>query len=286
MTALPVDNQGLGVAVHVRGVIHLYPQQGADVVALRGVDLDIEAGEMLALLGPSGMGKSTLLQILAGLLRPSAGEVMVGETDLRQLTPAALRRLRAAEVSFVLQDTAQNLLPYATVAQNLWFAQQGERKRAQRMSNEDLLDLLGLSHLSGQAVGSLPRGAQQLAALAAGVAAMPALLLADEPTNQLDSAATAKVLELLHIINERLGTTIILVTHDPVVAAALPRTVTIRDGRVGSEGRQGVQFAVMDARGSVQLPPEVREHLAPMTRFIVEHDEHGIHLRPEDGGDP
>jgi ABC-type lipoprotein export system ATPase subunit len=270
-----------GVDVHVRGLIHLYPQQGADVVALRGVDLDIEAGEMLALLGPSGMGKSTLLQLLAGVMRPSAGEIHIGEQELGALNAAGLRRLRAGDVSFVLQDTARNLLPYATVAQNVWFAQQGDRHRTMGYDTVELLRLLGLSDISQQPVGTLPRGAQQMVALAAGVAAVPRLLLADEPTNQLDSAATIQVIELLRTINEQLGTTIILVTHDPVVAAALPRTVTIRDGRVGAEGRQGVQYAVMDASGTIQMPPEVREHIAPMTRFVVEHDEDGIHLRPD-----
>jgi putative ABC transport system ATP-binding protein len=273
-----------GVDVRVRGVIHLYAQQGADVVALRGVDLDIAAGEMLALLGPSGMGKSTLLQLLAGVMRPSAGEIHIGDVELGGLNEAGLRRLRAGDVSFVLQDTAQNLLPYATAAQNVWFTQQADRSRASAMDTSELLGLLGLADIADQPVGALPKGAQQMVALAAGVAAMPRLLLADEPTNQLDSTATAQVIDLLRLINERLGTTIVLVTHDPVVAAALPRTVTIRDGRVGAEGRRGLQYAVMDATGTIQMPPEVREIIPPLTRFIVEHDEHGIHLRPENEG--
>jgi putative ABC transport system ATP-binding protein len=280
MTDTVVDQVG-GVAVQVRGLIHLYPQQGADVVALRGVDLDIEAGEMLALLGPSGMGKSTLLQLLAGVMRPSAGEILIGQQELGTMTAAGLRRLRAGDVSFVLQDTARNLLPYATVAQNVWFAQRGDRRRTGSHDTEELLALLGLSDCSQQPVLELPRGLQQMVALAAGVAAGPRLLLADEPTNQLDSAATLQVIELLRTINQRLGTTIILVTHDPVIAAALPRTVTIRDGRVGSEGRHGVQYAVMDASGTIQMPPEVRELIPPMTRFVVEHDRDGIHLRPD-----
>jgi putative ABC transport system ATP-binding protein len=270
-----------GVSVQVRGVIHLYAQQGADVVALRGVDLDIGAGEMLALLGPSGMGKSTLLQLLAGVMRPSAGEIHIGEVELGRLNDAGLRRLRAGDVSFVLQDTSRNLLPYATAAQNVWFAQQADRERTRALDTTELLGVLGLADLSDQPVGALPRGMQQLVALASGVAAMPRLLLADEPTNQLDSAATAQVIALLRTINDRLGTTIILVTHDPVVAAALPRTVTIRDGRVGAEGRRGLQYAVMDATGTIQMPPEVREVIPPMTRFIVEHDALGIHLRPD-----
>jgi putative ABC transport system ATP-binding protein len=112
------------------------------------------------------------------------------------------------------------------------------------------------------------------------------LLLADEPTNQLDSTATGQVLSLLNAINERLGTTIVVVTHDPVVAAALPRTVTVRDGRVGSEGRRGTDFAVVDGSGSLQLPPGVLLQYPPHSRLIVELEEGRIILRPEEPGEP
>jgi putative ABC transport system ATP-binding protein len=283
MTTTVIEHLPGGTDVQLRGVIHLYQQDGPDIVALRGVDLDIAAGEMVALLGPSGMGKSTLLQLLAGLLQPSSGVVRIGDVDLVTLTPAQLQELRATEVSYVLQDTARNLLPYATAVQNVWFAQQGNRSREFR-DPTDLLGSLGLQDIAHQRVADLPRGLQQLVALAAGVGASPRLLLADEPTNQLDSAATNQVIALLHAINEQFGTTIVLVTHDPVVAAALPRTVTIRDGRVGAEGRQGVQYAVVDGSGSVQLPPEVLEHFPPRTRLIVDRDEAGIHLRPDETG--
>jgi putative ABC transport system ATP-binding protein len=269
-----------GVAVQLRGVIHLYHQDGPDIVALRGVDLDIAAGEMVALLGPSGMGKSTLLRLLAGVMAPSAGSIHIGEVDVASLGPSDLQRLRAAEVSYIVQDTARNLLPYATAAQNVWFAQQANRQRA-HVDPFELLATLGLAETAQQRVADLPRGQQQLVALAVGVGASPRLLLADEPTNQLDSAATERVLTLLTAINERLGTTIVVVTHDPVVAAALPRTVTIRDGRVGSEGRRGTQFAVVDGSGSVQLPPGVLALYPPLSRLVVELEDGRIILRAE-----
>ena len=119
-----------GVDVHLREVVHLYEHEGADIVALRGVDLDIDPGEMVALLGPSGMGKSTLLRLLAGLMRASAGQLIVGEVDLSRLRPQELQEMRATEVSYVLQETGRNLLPFATAAQNVWFAQQGEGESA------------------------------------------------------------------------------------------------------------------------------------------------------------
>jgi putative ABC transport system ATP-binding protein len=272
-----------GVDVQLRGVIHLYHQEGLDVVALRGVDLDIAAGEMVALLGPSGMGKSTLLQLLAGVMLPSAGTIRLGEVVL---DAPGLAELRAADVSYIVQDTARNLLPYATATQNVWFAQQGIRRRRTPVDPLELLSLLGLADTAQQRVADLPRGMQQLVALAVGVAASPRLLLADEPTNQLDSAATGRVLSLLQAINDRLGTTIVVVTHDPVVAAALPRTVTIRDGRVGSEGRRGTQFAVVDGSGSLQLPPGVLQQYPPHSRLIVELEEGRIILRPESPGEP
>jgi putative ABC transport system ATP-binding protein len=273
-----------GVDVTLRGVIHLYHQEGPDVAALRGVDLDISAGEMVALLGPSGMGKSTLLQLLAGVMHPSSGSIQVGAVDMASLSAPEMRDVRAGIVSYIVQDTASNLLPYATAAQNVWFAQQGIRRQRTPVDPFELLTLLGLSEVSSQRVATLPRGVQQLVALAVGVAASPRLLLADEPTNQLDSTATERVLSLLTTINDRLGTTIIVVTHDPVVAAALPRTVTVRDGRVGSEGRRGIDFAVVDGSGTLQLPPSVLLQYPPHSRLIVELEEGRIILRPEDHG--
>jgi putative ABC transport system ATP-binding protein len=203
-----------------------------------------------------------------------------------RLGAAELQQLRAAEVSYIVQDTADNLLPYATASQNVWFAQQGIRRRRTPDDPFALLARLGLADLAHQRVADLPRGAQQLIALAVGVAASPRLLLADEPTNQLDSTATRRVLSLLQAINEHLGTTIIVVTHEPVVAAALPRTVTIRDGRVGSEGRRGTQFAVVDGSGSLQLPPGVLQQYPPHSRLIVELEDGRVILRPENPGTP
>jgi putative ABC transport system ATP-binding protein len=269
-----------GVDVQLRGLIHLYRQEGSDVVALRGVDLDIAAGEMVALLGPSGMGKSTLLQVLAGVLLPSSGSIRVGGVDIAALNAVELQQLRAAEVSYVMQDTTRNLLPYATATQNVWFAQQGIRRERTPVDPFGLLAQLGLADTAHERVSDLPQGLQQLVALAVGVASSPRLLLADEPTNQLDPTATQQVLSLLEAINESLGTTIIVVTHDPVVAAALPRTVTIRDGRVGSEGLKGTQFAVVDGTGSLQLPPAVLQQYPPSSRLVVDLEDGRIVLRP------
>jgi ABC-type lipoprotein export system ATPase subunit len=117
-----------GLDAHCSSLVHLYSSESAQVVALKGVDLDIDSGEMVALLGPSGTGKSTLLKLLGGLIQPTAGRIVVGGHDLRTLSPGGLRLLRATEVGIVLQDAGTNLLPYATSEQNIWFAQMGARR--------------------------------------------------------------------------------------------------------------------------------------------------------------
>ncbi len=270
-----------GLDIHFDGVVHLYPSQEGDVVALRGVDLDVEAGEEFALLGPSGSGKSTVLALLAGLQRPSAGQILIGPYEMSKLSNRQLLRLRATEVSLVLQDPSRNLLPYATASQNIEFAQRGARGRKHRppWRPAELLEQLGMGALAGRTVATLSGGEQQRVAIASGVASAPRLLLVDEPTSQLDTRSRDQVIELLHKINRQLGSTVVSVTHDQAVAHAMPRTVTIRDGRVGAEGRKGEEYAVVGRDGSVQLPPDVLEILPPGTLLHVRRHAAGVDLR-------
>jgi ABC-type lipoprotein export system ATPase subunit len=284
------DGPGSGLDAHCVNVVHLYPSAGGDVVALRGVDLDVGGGELVALLGPSGSGKSTVLGLLAGLLRPSAGEVLVGGHRLPRLAPRELARMRATELALVPQQATRSLLPYADAEQNVWWSQQGARGRGvtPRFSPPELLDLLGLSGLGRRPVGVLSGGEQQRVALAAGLACGPGLLLVDEPTSQLDAAARDEVIALLVRINAEFGTTVLAVTHDDEVAAAVPRTVTIRDGRVGAEGHRGQDYAVVGRDGAVQLPPDVLDVLPPGTLVRLRRSEDGVELRaagPDELGD-
>jgi putative ABC transport system ATP-binding protein len=277
-----------GVAVHLVGVVHLYRQAGADIVGLRGVDLDVDAGEMIALLGPSGMGKTTVLRLMAGVMTASAGIVRIGGLDLRKVKPAERRRLRAGEIGYIVQGTSANVLPFATALENVWFAQHGARGQGRVPPWEpyELLELLGLRDLAHLRLAEMPRGIQQLVAVVSGIAAGPRLLLADEPTAQLTVASAHGVMDLLRRINSDLGTTIVMVTHDPTMAALLPRVVTIRDGRVGVDALGGQEYAVVDGSGSVQLPPEVLELLPPNTRVRVVRTPGGVVLRsPEWEGD-
>lgn len=273
-----------GVAISCEGVVHIYPASGQDmddVVALRGVDLDVDPGEFISLLGPSGSGKSTVLGLLAGVLRPSAGRVLIGEHDIGRMSPRALSRLRGALVATVLQNPARNVLPYATVRQNVRFA---APPGAPRTRADELLEQLGLDHLSARVAGRLSGGEQQRVAIASAVCAGARLVLADEPTSQLDAEGRGEVVGLLERVNRELGATVVLVTHDPHVAERSARTVTIRDGRVGAEGRHGREFAVVGRDGALQLPPDVLEHFPSGTLLEVARHADGITLtrRAED----
>ncbi|MBB5872106.1 ABC-type lipoprotein export system ATPase subunit [Allocatelliglobosispora scoriae] len=266
-----------GLAVACRRVVQIYRGEGGDVVALSGVDLSIAPGEMVALVGPSGSGKSTLIALLAGLLRPSAGRVNVGTFDLGRLSDREVSRMRGTQIGVVLQGAARNLLPYASLWRNIWLAQRRAAATAgiALSDPESVLDLVGLSGQGNAKVGDLPPGARQRAALAVGIAASPGLLLVDEPTSQLDTAGRDEVIAALAKVNAERGTTIVVVTHDAEVGSALGRVVTIRDGRVGAEGRDGQDFAVVAGDGTVQLPPEVLEELPPGTLFTIDQAEDG-----------
>ncbi|GAA2364497.1 ABC transporter ATP-binding protein [Dactylosporangium salmoneum] len=262
-----------GLAVACRRVVHIYRAEAGDVVALAGVDLSIGPGETLALVGPSGSGKSTLIALLAGLMRPSAGRVNIGTYDMGKLSDGEIARLRGTEIGVVLQGAARNLLPYASLHRNIWLAQRrAARTEGIKLDDPDrILDLVGLPGLGRARIDELAPGARQRAALAVGIAAGPGLLLVDEPTSQLDTHGRDEVLEALETVNRERNTTIVVVTHDGEVGTRLGRAVTIRDGRVGAEGRDGQDFAVVAGDGTVQLPPEVLGDFPPGTLFTVEH---------------
>jgi len=272
----------MGLAVTCRRVVHIYRVEGADVVALAGVDLSINSGETVALVGPSGSGKSTLIALLAGLMRPSAGRIGVGGYDLGKLSDAELNRLRGTEIGVVLQGADRNLLPYTSLYRNIWLAQRraAGTKGIELDDPERVLDLVGLAGRRRAKLADLTAGERQRAALAVGIAAGPGLLLVDEPTSQLDTAGRDEVLAALAAVNAERDTTVVVVTHDLAVGARLGRVVTIRDGRVGAEGRDGQDFAVVAGDGTIQLPPEVLGDFPPGTLLLVDHDDGEVRLQP------
>jgi putative ABC transport system ATP-binding protein len=279
-----VEKRITGGAVQCEGLLVLFPVEGGQpVVALRNVYLDVAPGEMLALLGPSGSGKSTLLAVLAGLLRPTAGRILVAGHDLASIDAQDAIRLRATKLSLVLQDASRNLLPYGTAAQNVVFAQRGARRRGWPLSwgPVELLETLGLGSLADLPAHRLSAGEQQRVALATAVSTSPGILLVDEPTSNLDPQARQATTDLLWQINDLTGVTVVVVTHDASTASALPRTVTIRSGQVGTEGRRGQQYVVVNGDGTVSLPPEVLAEYPPGSLFSVRRRAEGVELRRE-----
>jgi ABC-type lipoprotein export system ATPase subunit len=268
------------MAVQCDRVVLLYPSDEGAVAALRGIDLEIAAGEALAVLGPSGSGKSSLLALLAGLVAPSTGQVWLGGRSLGRMSTRELTLLRATSISLVLQDPTRNLLPYATGLQNVEYACRlgASESRAPTLPAKELLEEMGIGQLEQRLVATMSGGEQQRLAIAAALVMGPDLLLLDEPTNQLDVESRDQVLAMLLAINQDRGTTVLCVTHDKAVADALPRTVRIRDGLVGSEARQGQNYAVVSRDGTVQLPGEVLDLLAPGSLVRVRRTDRGAEL--------
>jgi ABC-type lipoprotein export system ATPase subunit len=280
MTSRPVTTPTLaastraGIRVSTRRLVHIYRTEGHDVAALSGVDLDVDPGEVVGLLGPSGAGKSTLLSLLGGLFRPSAGKIFLDADELSSVSARRLDELRATRVSLMLQGASRNLVPFLTPRQNVAYAQGAARAAGADVPDpDDVLARVGLAGFADRDLSALTPGHLQLAAVAVAVAPGPGLLLADEPTSQLEHEAADRVLETITRVSADTGTTVVLVTHDPAVAARLPRTVTIRDGKIGGEGRSGEEYAVVTADGFLPLPAHALADLPPGTllRFHLEN---------------
>jgi ABC-type lipoprotein export system ATPase subunit len=273
--------------VRTERLVHIYHTEGHDVAALSGVDLDVRGGEIVGLLGPSGAGKSTLLSLLGGMFRPSAGKIFLGDAEVSVLSERDLDDLRATRVSMMLQGAARNLVPYRNPEQNVAFAQRwARRRRADLPAPREILAAVGLADHARLPLAALPARQLQLAAVAVALAPGPGLLLADEPTSQLDHAARDTVLQAIARANRELATTVLLVTHDPAVARRLPRTVTIRDGKIGGEGRLGEEYAVVTADGFLPLPAHTLPSLPPGTLVRVRPVPEGFLLEVEGGGSP
>jgi ABC-type lipoprotein export system ATPase subunit len=213
----------------------VYQIDGEQLIALDSIDLTLTPGSSNAIIGPSGSGKSTLVTLLAGLQRPTSGRVYLGEEEISRLPETALLRIRAEQVGVAMQNPGRNLLPYADAVDNIRFAQRGPRsyrRQAQLPDPEQLLDELGLAQLAGIPVDRLSGGERQRVALAVATASRPGVLIADEPTSQLDAANRDRVVELLRHIRTHLAVTVIAVTHDPLVAAGLDRTIQLHEGRI------------------------------------------------------
>ncbi|MFI5841931.1 ABC transporter ATP-binding protein [Catenuloplanes sp. NPDC051500] len=270
------------------GLVRIFKTEGVEVFALQGLDLVVDRGELIAIVGASGSGKSTMLNVLSGLDVPTAGIARVAGFDLLTMSPRRRLTYRRHTVGFIWQQTARNLLPYLTARENVELPQQLARKRrgAGRRALE-LLDMLGVGELANRRPGEMSGGQQQRVSVAVAVANNPEVLFADEPTGELDESTAADVFGALRTINAELGVTVVIVTHDHSVSSQVRRTVQIRDGRTSAEvrrsarlGLDGVEeliseeYAVIDRSGRLQLPAAFVDELALRDRVK-------LHLEPD-----
>ena len=279
-----------------RDLFKIYKRADLEVVALRGLDLTVEPGELIAIVGASGSGKSTLLNILAGLDSPSAGQVRVGRRDLLDISEQGLVQYRRQDVGFVWQATARNLVPYLSVADNieLPMALAGQPGSHRHAWAQEVLGALGIGDKAGRMPHQLSGGEQQRAAIGVALANQPSLLLADEPTGELDTATAIQVFEMLRTLNRNFGVTVIIVTHYPGVSQFVDRVVHIRDGRISSEtisissyqrdgSRTEDEFLVVDEAGRLQLPQEYADRFRQRGLARLGLEDGRITLRPPDG---
>lgn len=277
------------------GLLHIYKTADLEVVALQGLDLVVGVGEMVAIVGRSGSGKTTLMNVLAGLERPTAGRVRVGGYDLAQMSDAQRQAYQRKLVGYLWQQVQVNLIPELTVIENAQMPLLGAgwsgRDRVQRATY--LLDGLGLSDRLWNHPAELSAGEQQRLGLAVALANQPRLLLADEPTSQLDGPTARGVLGDLRRLQGELGTTVIMVTHDHQVEEYVDRVVLIRDGRTSTETRysddkgerRADEVVILDAVGRLQLPAEYVAALGLRDRVRLRLEGSRVVIEGVDGGE-
>jgi ABC-type lipoprotein export system ATPase subunit len=277
------------ILVESHNLVKIYKAYNLEVVALQGLDLRVPRGEMLALVGPSGAGKSTLLNILGGLDDPSAGKCEVAGVDLTRLTRQDRLLYRRRIVGHVWQQTSRNLLSDLTLLDNVLVPMivAGYPTSKQKKRAKELLDLVGLGDRMQHKPERLSGGEQQRGALAVALANEPPLLLADEPTGELDSVTAQTILNLLRQLNHDLGLTTIVVTHDRVVAENMDRSVAIRDGRTSTEvlhAEEAEETVIIDGVGRLQIPKPLLEAIPFAGRARVHLGDGHLELWPAGGG--
>jgi len=271
--------------IQTENLIKIHKQGNLEVVALQGLDFTMNEGDFISVVGKSGSGKSTLLTILAGFDRPSAGKVTVADQDLTDVAPKDLTRFYRRDVGFVWQDFTRNLVPYlkarANVELPMLLAGVGGRKRKKRALA--LLEAVGLRNSAYSEVQTMSGGEQQRLALCVALALGPKLLLADEPTGELDTETSLEIYELLRGLSHQGGLSVLVVTHDVALAQRTDRIVRIADGRIATQGRQGQEELVaIDQRGMVQLPRDMLIEAGIGDHVRVKLVDDGILLQSEE----
>lgn len=285
-------------------LVKIYKVAQLEVVALQGLDLTVSRGELLGIVGASGSGKSTLMNILGGLDRPSAGRVFVDGINLLTLSDADLTRYRRKKVGFVWQQGARNLLPYLTALENVEVPMTlaGVPFSEARKRSEELLEIVGLKDRMNHTMQQLSGGEQQRVAISVALANQPSLLLADEPTGELDTATSQTIYQAFKDLNAQFGVTTLIVSHDANLARHVQRVVAIRDGKTSSETvrvdpghrqtfeddgsitehheEQFEELVVLDSAGRLQIPKEFLQRFSIKGRARLEVHEDGILILP------
>ena len=280
-----------------------------EVMALQGLDLTVKKGELVGVVGASGSGKTTLMNVLGGLARPSAGQVIIDGKNLLKLSTRELTAYRQIEVGFVWQQGSRNLIPYLSALDNIKLPMTlaGAAGRHNDQRARELMDLVDLSDRYDHRPIQLSGGEQQRVAIAVALANEPKLLLADEPTGELDSATSEQIYDLFKELNRELGLTICIVSHDPDIKEHVGRVIAIRDGKLASEtvrrSRKKAslklpnqaapqvtleeqweddfeELIVLDSAGRLQIPKQYREELGFENRVEMEVAEDSIVIRP------
>lgn len=275
-------NEDAKYIVECDGLVKLYKTSEVEVMALQGLELQIEKGELIAIIGKSGSGKTTLLNIIGALEQPSAGKIYIDGQELSTLSPKQLEDIRKKKIGFVWQKSSQNLFPYMTAVENIESQLYYEKmsKKARREKALSLLEEVGLSDKADSFPSELSGGEQQRVAIAVALIRDPEILLADEPTGAVDSKTSDMIQNLFRKLNRERGVTVIIVTHDISLANKVDRVVMISDGRVTTEKimkeeyKENItsinsedfdmsnvheEFSVLDKAGRLKLSDEIRE---------------------------
>ncbi len=278
-----------------QGLVKIYKVADLETVALQGLDLEVQAGEVLAIVGNSGSGKSTLLNILGGLDRPSAGRIHVAGLDLLSLSDRELARYRRETVGFVWQQSARNLIPYLSALENVQVPMMiaGQAASARRRWAIDLLASVGLADRGRHRPSELSGGEQQRVAIAVAMANRPKIILADEPTGEVDTQTAQGIYQAFRRVNQEHGPIVIVVSHDRTIASQVHRVVAIRDGRVSTETtrkqdkasggetpQELEELVVLDAAGRLQIPRELVERFGLKGRVRVEEVDGHVAIIP------
>jgi ABC-type lipoprotein export system ATPase subunit len=292
---------GDGAVIACDRLVRIYSTAGIEVQALQGLDLLMAPGELTALVGASGSGKSTLLNILAGLDTPTAGQARVAGHDLLGMGTRERLAYRRTVVGFLWQQTSRNLFSHLTAAENVALPMRlaGLQRAQRRPRAEELLEMTGVGYCRDRMPAQMSGGEQQRVAIGVALANRPAVLLADEPTGELDSASADEVFASLRQANAELGVTILVVTHDQQVSGQVGRTIAIRDGRISTEvlrrttiDAQGEtadvaqEYSVLDRAGRLQIPRDFIDSLGMRERVLLALEPDHVGVWPDDANPP